>query len=247
MKVIITMAGRGSRFTKQGYTQPKHEIMAGDRSLFVWAVGSLQNFFDETFLFVVREGSYSPEYLIEEIVRLGIRSYDIIELGEVTSGQEDTVMQAAELVEEDEDLLIYNIDTMIKPEYLSKEAIVQADGSVPLFEAEGTHWSFAKLDEAQERITEMAEKRPISSWGSVGLYYFRSWRDFSAAFAAMGEQLLAEYGEIYIAPLYNYLIGQGRRIHPVFLPEDSYAALGTPEELERFVKQREKFQTGVSE
>lgn len=245
MKVVITMAGRGSRFIKQGYTQPKHEIMAGDHSLFSWAIGSLQNFFDETFLFIVRKGCYSPEYLIEEIVRLGIRSYDIIELEEVTKGQADTVIQAAELVDEEEDILIYNIDTTIKPEYLVKEDIVQSDGSVPLFEAEGTHWSFAKLDEAQKRITEMAEKRPISSWGSVGLYYFRRWQDFSAAFEVMADQLLTEYGEIYIAPLYNHLIEQGKTICPVFLPQNSYAALGTPEELETFINQN--FQTGASE
>ncbi|MEO1772043.1 glycosyltransferase family 2 protein [Candidatus Enterococcus ferrettii] len=241
MKVIITMAGRGSRFTKQGYTQPKHEIMAGDRSLFSWAIGSLKQFFDETFLFIVRKGSYSPTYLIEEIVGLGIKTYDIIELDEVTNGQADTVMQAAEFINKDEDLLIYNIDTTIQPEYLSKEAIRQADGSVPLFKAEGTHWSFAKLDRPQERITEMAEKRPISSWGSVGLYYFRQWQDFSEAFEVMSDQLLAEYGEIYIAPLYNYLIERGKTIHPVFLPEDSYAALGTPEELETFIKNNAHF------
>ena len=247
MKVIITMAGRGSRFTKQGYTQPKHEIMAGNCSLFSWAIGSLRNFFDETFLFVVRKGGYSPAYLIEEIVRLGILSYDIIELDEVTRGQADTVMQAAEFVEADEDILIYNIDTTIKPEYLPKEAIIKADGSVPLFEAEGTHWSFAKLDERQERITEMAEKRPISSWGSVGLYYFRQWQDFSAAFEAMADQLLTEYGEIYIAPLYNRLIEQEKTICPVFLPQNSYAALGTPEELKAFINQLENFQTGASE
>ncbi|MGG5318763.1 glycosyltransferase family 2 protein [Enterococcus sp. AZ072] len=241
MKVIITMAGRGSRFTKQGYTQPKHEIMAGERSLFSWAVGSLKQFFDETFLFIVRKGSYSPESLREEIVRLGIKTYEIIELAEVTKGQADTVMQVAKLIDKDEDILIYNIDTTINPECLSKEAILQGDGSVPLFKAEGTHWSFAKLDETQERITEMAEKRPISSWGSVGLYYFHPWQDFSEAFEAMSAQLLDEYGEIYIAPLYNYLIEQGKTIHPVFLPQNSYAALGTPEELEIFIKNNAYF------
>lgn len=244
MNVIITMAGRGSRFAKVGYRQPKHEIMAGERSLFSWSMRSLEQFYDERFIFIVRKDSYSETYLIKEINQLGIENYFIIELAEVTKGQADTVMQTAKYLDDEEDILIYNIDTTIKPEYLSKQEVVQGDGSVPLFEAEGTHWSFAKLDETKNRITAMAEKRPISSWGSVGLYYFRRWKDFSEAFEEMADDLLADYGEIYIAPLYNYLIKKGKNIHPVFLPQDSYAALGTPEELEKFTNQLEIFQKG---
>lgn len=241
MNVIITMAGRGSRFTKAGYQKPKHEIMAGERSLFAWSMRSLEQFYDEHFIFIVRKGSYSEAHLIEEIRKLGIQSYFIMELAEMTRGQADTVMQVAETLSDEEDILIYNIDTTIKSEFLSKRAIIQGDGTVPVFEAEGTHWSFAKLDEISNKITQMAEKHPISSWGSVGLYYFRRWKDFSDAFERMSDQLLEEYGEIYIAPLYNELIQEGKIIYPVFLPDGSYAALGTPEELEAFLKNKSNF------
>ncbi|MBU5359607.1 hypothetical protein KQI58_00795 [Enterococcus raffinosus] len=238
MNVIITMAGQGSRFTKVGYQQPKHEIMAGELSLFAWSMRSLEQFYDEHFIFIVRKGSYSEAHLIEEMRTLGIQSYFIMELTEMTRGQADTVMQVADILSDDEDILIYNIDTTIKSEYLSKEMIVQGDGSVPLFEAEGTHWSFAKLDESSNKIIDMAEKRPISSWGSVGLYYFCRWKDFSNAFEKMSDQLLEEYGEIYIAPLYNDLIKHGKQIYPIFLPKSSFAALGTPEELQDFVQEK---------
>lgn len=238
MKIIITMAGYGSRFTKVGYQQPKHEIMAGDHSLFAWSMRSLEQFYDEHFIFIVRKGNYSESYLVEEICKLGIHSYSIMELTEITKGQADTVMQAADIISRDEDILIYNIDTTIKPEWLSKKMIIQGNGSVPLFEAEGTHWSFAKIDDETKQISEMAEKRPISSWGSVGLYYFRQWKDFSDAFEKLSDALLTEYGEIYIAPLYNHLINHGKQIHPIFLPKDSYAALGTPKELQDFVQEK---------
>jgi hypothetical protein len=35
--IVITMAGRGSRFTAAGYTMPKYEIMAHGASLFDWS------------------------------------------------------------------------------------------------------------------------------------------------------------------------------------------------------------------
>lgn len=231
------MAGRGSRFTKAGYTQPKHEIMAGAQSLFVWSMRSLQPFFNEHFIFIVRKGSYSEDQLIHEIHLLGISSFSIQEIEEVTNGQADSVMRAVG-VSDDEEVVIYNIDTTIKPQFLTKEKVIQGDGAVPLFEASGTHWSFAKLDETNKEIIEMAEKRPISIWGSIGLYYFRQWKDFTDAFTQMSDQLLEEYGEIYIAPLYNYLIQQGKTILPVLIPKDSFAALGTPIELQEFIQEK---------
>ena len=234
MNVIITMAGKGSRFTKAGYTQPKHEIMAGKQSLFVWSMQSLEPFFDEHFIFIVRKGNYSENQLIFDIQSLGISSYTVQELEEVTKGQADTVMQTTGIADEEE-VLIYNIDTAIDPHYLSKEKIVQNDGTVPVFETGGTHWSFAKIDETG-KISEIAEKKPISSWGSAGLYYFHQWKDFNEAFNQMSENLLEEYGEIYIAPLYNYLIKQGKTILPVLLPKESFAALGTPKELQELFK-----------
>lgn len=237
MNIIITMAGKGSRFTKVGYTQPKHEIMAGKQSLFVWSMQSLQQFFDEHFIFIVRKGNYSEYQLIREIQTLNISSYSIQEIEGVTNGQADTVMHAIGISDE-EDILIYNIDTTINPKYLTKEEIIKGDGTVPLFEASGTHWSFAKLDDKNREIVEMAEKKPISCWGSVGLYYFNQWKDFEEAYTHTSTQLLEEYGEIYIAPLYNYLIKQGKTIHPVILPKDSFASLGTPKELKEFVQDR---------
>lgn len=238
MKVIITMAGQGSRFAIQGYTQPKHEIIAGDRSLFEWAIGSLQNFFDETFLFIVRKGRYSPERLVEEIIRLGIKTYDIYELDHQTDGQAATVMELAEEIDLEEEVLIYNIDTTIQASYLVKSQIRLADGCIPLFEAQGTHWSFARLNESGDQIVEVAEKRPISHWGSVGLYYFSRWRDFQRAYMAEAEVIKQEYGEIYIAPLYNHLLKEGKTIVPLFLPQNSYASLGTPDELIEFIEEK---------
>ena len=51
MPVIITMAGMGSRFTREGYTVPKYKIFARGRTLFDWSMLSLADFFNEHFIF----------------------------------------------------------------------------------------------------------------------------------------------------------------------------------------------------
>ena len=147
-------------------------------------------------------------------------------------------MELAEEIDLEEEVLIYNIDTTIQASYLVKSQIRLAEGCIPLFEAQGTHWSFARLNESGDQIVEVAEKRPISHWGSVGLYYFSRWRDFQRAYMAEAEAIKQEYGEIYIAPLYNHLLKEGKTIVPLFLPQNSYASLGTPDELIEFIEEK---------
>lgn len=243
MKIVITMAGQGSRFSKQGYQQPKHEIIAGKHSLFEWAMHSLTNFFNEEFIFLLRKGAYNQAKLINELAELGIKKYQFVEIAALTRGQADTVMQADHLISEAEGVVIYNIDTTVQPSYLTKEAVLKGAGTIPVFRAQGKHWSFAKLNQ-QKEIIELAEKRPISEWGSVGFYFFQYWKDYKAAFHTMQEELFREYGEIYIAPLYNQLIREGKTLYPVFLPENSFASLGTPEELTDFIQNKSNYFEG---
>ena len=55
MKIIITMAGEGSRFKKIGIKKSKYEIVARDKTLFEWSMLSLSDFFSEEFIFIVKK------------------------------------------------------------------------------------------------------------------------------------------------------------------------------------------------
>lgn len=61
-------------------------------------------------MFILREGlAIAP--LEAACQRLGIAQADFVPLNAVTEGQASTVMQADALLEDDEAVLIYNIDT----------------------------------------------------------------------------------------------------------------------------------------
>ena len=77
MKIIITMAGEGSRFKKVGYKVPKHEIEVEGKSLFEWSMLSLKNFFDEEFIFIVRENNYNKGNLKYLCDKLGIKNFKL--------------------------------------------------------------------------------------------------------------------------------------------------------------------------
>lgn len=239
MKIIITMAGKGSRFRKAGFHCPKQEILAGGKSLFSWSMSSLKNFYEEDFYFIVRKGAYSRKKMAEELDALGIRNYHILPLEKETTGQAATVMAIEAWMNPEDSFFVFNIDTVIKSQFLKREDVLQASGTIPIFYDEGRHWSFVKLDEHKRLITEVAEKRPISHWASIGLYYFERWSEYESAFKKRNKEIKEAYGEVYIAPLYNELIAMGKEIRPVFLPAESYAVLGTPEELTVFEESKQ--------
>lgn len=235
---IITMAGKGSRFRKAGYNKPKFMIKAGEKTLFEWSMESLLNFRENCkYIFIVREEDMANEFILEKCKEMKIKEFEIKNLKYLTSGQAETAKIAIDDCNENDEIMIYNIDTYINPDFFKKEDIV-GDGCIPCFNAPGDHWSFVKLDK-NGRAVEVKEKNRISDNASVGAYYFKSAREYKRVYNVYyeGEKNL-EKGERYIAPMYNQLIKEGKDVRIIDIPYNEVKCLGTPEELNEFLKNK---------
>lgn len=236
--IVITMAGRGSRFYDAGYKVPKYEIIAHDRSLFDWSMSSLANFINPNsrIIFVCLAENNSSAYVRQHSLKYGLKDVHIIELDEITDGQATSAYISRHLWDQDAPLLVYNIDTFVVPSVIKPEDIKQgSDGWVPCFKAPGEHWSFVKIG-SDQWATEVAEKRRISENASIGLYWFSRARDYIHAYETFfsdPENMVK--GERYIAPLYQQLIADGHKISIEDLPLDKVHVLGTPQELNDFL------------
>ncbi len=236
MKVIITMAGMGSRFTKIGIQKPKHEIIANSHSLFYWSMRSLIDFFDETFIFICRKGAYNETFIKLECEQLGIHHFEIIALDELTDGQAATTLFADKFIQENDAVLIYNIDTYIEEDQLKKNDIpLDAAGYLPAFDAVGDKWSFVQLkSEDSLEVKAVSEKVRISNLGTIGLYYFNNWSKFKSILDKNKQDIIRDYKESYIAPMYKYLIDHGNKVYTSIIPTSKIHVLGTPEDVIAF-------------
>lgn len=238
MNIIITMAGLGSRFKKAGYTVPKYMIEVNGKNLFQWSMMSLEDFNKQEnvkYIFVVRKEDNSRDFIIEEAKKMQITDVEVIELDELTDGQATTAMLAQQYWNEDEEMIVYNIDTYVEPNVM-KYSDIKGDGFIPCFNAPGEHWSFVKLDENQNAV-EVREKQRISDNCTIGLYYFKScklYQELYEEYYKDGKNM--EKNEKYIAPLYNYMIEKGMKVNISNLPFEKVHVLGTPEEVEEFKK-----------
>jgi dTDP-glucose pyrophosphorylase len=242
VNVIITMAGRGSRFREAGFKKPKYEIEAGGKSLFEWSLRSLEPIFPlvTRIVFVTLKENGAENFIKSESSKIGLRTVRIVELDEVTDGQASTVLAAFSQCDHAAPVIIYNIDTHIDPTSWNYSMIPRAaNGWLLCFHAPGTHWSFAKVG-PDGWATEVAEKVRISELASVGLYYFDSIKSFVRAYRdtfETGLQVPAPR-ERYIAPMYNALINSDRKVAVSTVSLDSVIPLGTPSELAQFLEKQ---------
>jgi len=233
--VVVTMAGESRRFREAGYAVPKYRLRVRGRTLFHWAMDSLRWYVEDGARLVLvgrRDDAGLADFARRECAQSGLGRPTVVQLDGVTSGQAETVLAAAEHVDDRERLVIYNIDTHVRPGVLGP-ATVRADGCIPCFPGQGDGWSFVAAD-AAGRVTAVAEKERISPHASVGLYAFRDLATYRAAYDATPLSTAGGgRGERYVAPLYTTLIEQGHDIRLVTIDAADVVALGTPDEARR--------------
>lgn len=235
MTIVIPMAGLSSRFTKAGYTLPKYMLYVKNKSLFRLAVESFEKYFDTVrFVFIARDVFDTERFIKEECNLLGIKDFSVVMLDQPTRGQAETVIKGVEGagVKDDESILIFNIDTF-RPGFIIPENIKDWDGYLEVFEGSGANWSYAKTEsENSTRVVETAEKREISTHCSTGIYYFKKAKEFVDAYNENLVNPIKGVPELYVAPLYNFLIRDGKSIHINIIPRETVIFCGVPQEYE---------------
>lgn len=233
MIVIIPMAGEGQRFKDKGYTHPKFLISIRGKPMIQWVLESLN--VPAHYYLVVREEHVDQYHLRDMFQSLLPYSHTLVTVPGKTEGAACTVQAALAQANLSEPLVIANSDQVIgwnPTEFLLTMQEQGLDGGIPVFKSVHPKWSYAKTDPQTQRVIEVAEKRPISPWATVGVYYFKSAAGFDAGASAMIAANKRVNGEFYVAPVYNELIAKGQQVR--VWEVDSMWSLGTPEDLEEF-------------
>lgn len=226
MVAIVPMAGRGSRYAKEGYHTPKPLIEIGGKPMIYWALKSLEGVQLSRMVFVMlheHDMQFQVRAMLTSMVQQPV---SFVLLDEVTDGQLCTVLAAKEFMDEKEDVLIAASDTWVQSRLGEDVLHQQVDGMISVANLPGEQWSFARTDEAG-RVVEVAEKVRISDQASTGLYYFRRAGDL----IRFGEEMITRKektrGEYYVIPVYQKMIDAG--LHIGISNASAMWDMGTPE------------------
>lgn len=237
--IVIPMAGMSSRFFKAGYTTPKYMLEAHGKTLFDHSVNSFERYFSsEKFLFIVQNAYNTPEFVRESAKALGILNFEIFILAHETRGQAETVAIALGNDSYLGSITIFNIDTF-RPCFKYPDLANLGDGYLEVFQGSGDNWSFIKpLNDDSKRVIKTTEKNPISDLCCTGLYHFSSVSDYLDAYNDYLEKPESEWekAELYVAPLYNYLISNNKKIYYNLIDKKDVVFCGVPVEYTCFLK-----------
>jgi HAD superfamily hydrolase (TIGR01509 family) len=236
LNVLIPMAGAGSRFQQAGYTFPKPLIDVKGKPMIQTVVENLN--VEANFIFVVQK-EHREKYNLDTLLNLITPNCKIVEVNGITEGAACTTLLAKEFINNDQPLLMANSDQFAEwdsNEFMYKMIEQKVDAGILSFESTHPKWSFVKIDE-NGYVTEVAEKIPISNIATVGLYYWSKGSDYVKYAEQMISKNIRVNNEFYVCPVFNEAIKDNKKIKTFNI--DKMWGLGTPEDLEFFLKNYE--------
>lgn len=230
MNIVVPMAGAGSRFEKAGYSFPKPLIEVKGDPMIAQVVRNLN--LQGKYIFLVQKAHYE-KYDLQGMLSMIAPGCEIVKIDGVTEGAACTVLKAKEFIDNNEPLIISNSDQWIKwNSFETISSFNDADGGILTFKSVHPKHSFAKVD-GEGYVMEVAEKNPISSDATVGIYHWKRGSDWVKYAEQMIAKNIRTNNEFYVCPVYNEAIQAGLKIKSSLV--DEMWGMGTPEELNNFL------------
>lgn len=236
LNIVVPMAGRGSRFQKAGYTIPKPLIPVFEGvPMIKLVIDNMRPTSSHRFIFVCQR-EHDTVYDLNRKLKEWAPGCEVVFIDGITEGAACTVLKARDLIDSNSPLMIVNSDQYIDfdvDDYLC--ASEHVDGLIMTMIACDPKWSYVALDE-KELVKRVAEKQVISHQATVGVYNFKSGKDFVSCADMMISLDDKSNGEFYVAPVYNYLISEGKRVgtYNIGMEGQGMFGLGIPEDLAFF-------------
>jgi len=250
VNIVVPMAGHGSRFSKVGYTVPKPFITVFGKPMIQWVIENIRPK-NETYgitkiktniiphyHFIAQE-SHLKQYSLDSICNELNINYTITTVDKVTEGPACTVLLTKQHINSDMPLVIINSDQYVDWDVNNFYRCIlnpEIDGCINTFYQPNQNdikWSYARLGE-DGLITEVAEKKYISSLATTGIYGWKRGSDFVRHAEHMIADNLRVNNEFYVCPVYNYLIQHGGKVRTFDCKK--IWGLGVPEDLEHFLQ-----------
>ena len=228
MKVILPVAGKGTRLRPHTHTKAKSLVNVAGKTVLEHIIERLKIINIDEYIFIIDEnGQQIKDFMEKKFPTLSCSYY----VQKERLGPAHAVALAAPSVQRGDDLLVVFNDTIFVTDLTAiPEICSNADGLIYSKEVEDYQRFGVNVLEG-DFIVDMVEKpdTPISRLAQVGLYYLQDgvgFIDAIEATIAAGETVKGEY---YLPSVFMRMIGSGLKFKA---PEiDAWLDCGKPETL----------------
>ena len=210
MKVIIPLAGKGTRLRPHTHLVPKPMLKVAGRPVMSYVMDDVMQLGD------IEQVIYITGHLKEKVEAFARATWSAPSLfveQAVQDGTAGAVNLALPYV--DSPVLIIFVDTIFDTD-LSIINSTDADGVIWVKEVEDYQRFGVVVTDADGHMTQIIEKpsTPISKRANIGLYYIRNWQLLAEGIAHVLTQP-ANKGEYYLTDAFQYMIDHGAKIKVV--------------------------------
>jgi glucose-1-phosphate thymidylyltransferase len=207
MKVIIPLAGKGTRLRPHTHITPKPMLKVAGKPVMSYVLDELKK------LGNVEQVIYITGHLKEKVEEYARTEMDVASVfieQKIQDGTAGAVALAREYV--DQPVLIIFVDTIFDAD-LSKVKSVDADGIIWVKEVEDYQRFGVVVTDKDGNMTKIVEKpkTPISKRANIGLYYVRNWRLLFEGIDWVLKQPKNQ-GEYFLTDAFQYMIDKGAKI-----------------------------------
>jgi len=210
MKVIIPLAGKGTRLRPHTHITPKPMLKVAGKPVMSYVLDELKK------LGNVEQIIYITGHLkekVEEYARTEIDVPSVFIEQKVQDGTAGAIALAKDYV--DQPVLIIFVDTIFDAD-LTKVKSVDADGIIWVKEVEDYQRFGVVVTDKDGNMTKIVEKpkTPISKRANIGLYWIRNWKLLFEGIDFVLEQPKNQ-GEYFLTDAFQYMIDKGAKIRVI--------------------------------
>jgi glucose-1-phosphate thymidylyltransferase len=210
MKVIIPLAGKGTRLRPHTHLVPKPMLKVAGRPVMSYVMDDVMK------LGNVEQVVYITGHLKEKVEDYARTTYPVPSVfveQAVQDGTAGAVKLAMPYV--DGPVMIIFVDTIFDTD-LSAVNTTDADGIIWVKEVEDYQRFGVVVTDADGHMTKIVEKpnTPISKRANIGLYYIRNWKLLADGIEHVLRQPTNK-GEYYLTDAFQYMIEHGAKIKVV--------------------------------
>ena len=207
MKVIVPLAGKGTRLLPLTKRVPKPLVRVAGRPVMDYVMDAVQGLDVEELIVITG-------HLKDVVERYIVERYDV----KATFVEQKTLDGTAGAINlarpyVDCPVLIIFVDTVFEAD-LSLVNRVDADGIIWAKEVEDYQRFGVIVTDAGGYMTRIVEKpsTPVSRLANIGLQYVRDWKTLFDGIAHVLKQPPGKGGEYYLTDAFQYMVDRGRRL-----------------------------------
>ncbi len=207
MKVIVPLAGKGTRLLPLTKRVPKPLVHVAGRPVMDYVMDTVAGFDVEELIVITGHLKEDVERYITTHYKIPARFVE----QKTLDGTAGAINLARPWV--DGPVLIIFVDTLFDAD-LSLIRSSDADGILWAKEVEDYQRFGVIVTDGKGYMTRIVEKpeTPVSRLANIGLYYIKDWRTLFDGIAQVLGRAAGKGGEYYLTDAFQYMVDQGRRL-----------------------------------